>query len=120
MTDNTREMIDSTLTRISIPVLILQECFQAEIDNVIDLANTSQGSFHFYAESETIKFDEGEFRLPNGALDIEKAVNALAAQHPDLKKSLPGNPLLVTSRPISDNDLEREFRGKSLTEELSM
>jgi hypothetical protein len=100
-------------------VVILQEANEVEVANTIDVANASQVSFKFTLHPDIIQFDKSVNELPNGAFDFDNVIDNLIKQQKTIQELLPHKPIFVTSLPYSDKKLVDEFRGKSLSDELS-
>jgi TIR domain len=107
----------SSITQMT--VVMLQVANEVELSNAIDVANASQDSYKFILHPTVIKFRTSKYRLPNGAIDFEKAINDLVSQNTSIQKLLSHKPIFVTSLPFSDKNLVKEYRGKALLEELS-
>ena len=67
----------STVKSKSFIVAQLGEGNQTEIDNAILSANMAQKSFNFISQDDVIHFNEAKYILPNGGLDLDKAVKDL-------------------------------------------
>jgi len=100
-------------------VFTLQKCFQQEISNAIDEANSFQKSFQYVLHPNTIEIDENHYKLPNGALNLKKTIKDIIKNDSTVNKFLSKNIVLISSLPFSDWDLVNEFSGKSLIKELN-
>jgi len=104
---------------MKVTLVILQDVLKTELENAIDIANSCQESFKFVLHPYTLNINESNYLLPNGALDLAEAIEDLVIRNRLIKKLLPRNLAIVTSRPFSDINLVQEFRGKPLIKELS-
>ncbi len=98
---------------------ILQEANEVEIANTVDIANATQTSFRFTLHPKVIQFDKSAYKLPNGAIDFDNVVDDLVEENKHIQEILPHKPVFITSLPYSDGQLLDEYRGKSLSNELS-
>lgn len=88
-------------------VVQLGEGNQAEIDNAITSANMAQKSFNFVSQDDVVHFDEARYVLPNGGLDLDKAVEDLL-EFKYFKELAKEELILITSKPYSDSNLSQD------------
>ena len=97
----------STVKSKSFIVVQLGEGNQTEIDNAILSANMAQKSFNFISQDDVIHFNEAKYILPNGGLDLDKAVKDLLRRK-YFKELAEEDLILITSKPYSDRSLSQD------------
>ncbi|HNO93646.1 MAG TPA: hypothetical protein PKJ84_05720 [Anaerolineales bacterium] len=61
-------------------VAILQDVNKMEVVNTINIANASQLSFQFDLHEDVIQIDKPKYKLSNGAIDFNRAIDDLLKQ----------------------------------------
>ena len=105
--------------RITFRLIILQDCYEQEISNAIDEANSFQKSFRFVLHPNVIEFEEEKVRLPNKAFNLKNTIKDLVQNNSTVNKFIAHNLVFISSLPFSDTSLVKEFKGKSLRKELN-
>src|SRR5271157_1214463 len=108
-----------TSDQMTITLAVLQDCNMGELENAIDIANQSQDAFKFVLYPDIIHFKEDKYKFASGSFNLMKATHDLVQKRPSLRKLLSQNLVFITSYPDSDQYYFNEYKGKSLSDELS-
>jgi hypothetical protein len=85
---------------VQFTVMQLGPCDRAQLGNILDLANSVQRGFEFVFHRERIETSSRQYRLRNGAWDLDGAIRDTMARRNDLRRPI----IFLTSLPYGDTE----------------
>jgi TIR domain len=102
---------------ITFTVIPLGRAYIPETQHTVSSANIAQKAFKFEFRAQTVPIEEDKYTLPNGALDLCKAVGDLLRCNRVRPSTSEQQLILVTSLPDSDPDSARDYANLTLIEQ---
>lgn len=86
---------------VQLTVVQLGPCDRGQLENILDLANSVQRGFEFVFQQDRIETPSRQYRLRNGAWDLDGAIRDTMARRNNLRRPI----IFLTSLPYVMGDV---------------